>query len=302
MVVSIASHRAQVCLSPIVAGLLALTFMACGARSGFTDTSGGGVGGDDDMREGSCAMPIELAFEPQTVRGRLLGGGSAEGWCGEDGSDSGREDTYLLTPPYSTDVILTLREGTDFPALLRVTADACVAEDGTLPETCVIPDLDDPRHFWAEAGRDYYISIDSEAGIDGRYELDIAFGWPPLESCDLHSMVINQQPGGIFLWENTLASGQGRVDGACGGPGRENMFLLNVQEAGLITVNVSGSLGIRPVVSVRSSCAAASELICASGENPSSLEYFFPGPGEYYLVVDQEGVEGGDYVLEVYFS
>ncbi len=247
-------------------------------------------------------MPIELTFEPQTVRGRLLGGGSAEAWCGEDGSDSGREDTYLLTPPYSTDVILTMREGTDFPALLRVTANACVAEDGTLPKTCVIPEIDDSRHFWAEAGQEYYISIDSEAGVDGRYEFDIAFGWPPLETCDVHSMPINQQPGGLFLWENTLDRGQGRVDGACGGPGHEDMFLVNVQEPSLMTAIVSANSDIQPVISVRSSCAAASELTCTSGENPGTVEYFFPAPGEYYLVVDQEGIEGGDYVLEVLFN
>ena len=287
-------------MGPIFAGLV-LMLTACGARSGFTDTGGGGVGGDDDMREGSCAMPIDLAFEPQIVRGRLLGGGSAEAWCGDAGSDAGREDTYLLTPPYSTDVILTMRDGTDFPALLRVTAGGCIAEDGTVPETCVIPEIDDPRHFWAEAGQDYYISIDSAAGVDGRYELDIAFGWPPLDSCELHSMAITQQPGGHFLWENTLASGQGRVDGACGGPGREDMFLVNVQEPSLMTVVVNSD-SIQPVISVRSNCAAASELTCSVGENPNTVEYFFPAAGEYYLAIDQEGVSGGDYVLEVFFN
>jgi len=276
---------------------------ACGARSGLIEDDGSGS--DDDMREGSCAMPIELPFEPQTVRGRVVGGGSAEAWCGEDdGGDLGREDTYVLTPPYSTDVILTMRDGTDFPALLRVTADACVAPEGQLPETCVVPEIDDPRHFWAEGDREYYISVDSPAGADGRYELDVAFGWPPLETCDVHPMVINEQPGGFFAWQNDLSRGQGRVSGACGGPGREDMFKVSINNPTLMTVVVQAQ-GLRPAVGLRSSCAAASEIVCDADETGNAeavvLERFMD-PGDYYLVIDQLDVDGGEYVLEVSFS
>ncbi|MCA9660825.1 MAG: hypothetical protein KC486_20955 [Myxococcales bacterium] len=302
-----ASPRA---LRPLLVGVLAALSLAadvgCGARSGFSDDGGDTFsdGGDDDTREGSCAMPIELPFAPITVRGRLLGGGSARGWCGEDnGGDRGREDTYVLTPPYSTDVILTLGEGTDFPALLRVTPDACVAEADVLPEICIAPEIGDARHFWAEGGREYYISVDSPAGTDGRYELDVAFGWPPLEACAVHPNTINQEPGGYFLWENELGGGQGRVDGPCGGPGTENMFRLQINEPTYMSVFVTTE--IDAVISVRSSCAAASELTCTNGGNETGfagLDYFFADPGEYYLVVDQADISGGYYLLEVYFG
>ncbi len=288
-------------------GALVLLLGACGARSGFTDGGDSdGLGGDDDMREGSCAMPIELPFAPTTVRGRLVGGGSAEGWCGDDGDlDRGREDTYLLTTPYSTDVILTMRDGTDIQALLRVNPSGCDAVDERLPEICVVPDIDDPRHFWAEAGQEYYISVDSPPGSDGRYELDIAFGWPPLEACDVHPTSIAQEPGGFFLWENNLGSGQGRVDGACGGPGRENMFLLEIKEPSLMTVVVE-STTIRPIISVRSNCAAASEINCVADEAGDQggifLEHYFEEPGNYYLAIDQADVAGGDYLLQVSFN
>ncbi|MEZ4381571.1 MAG: hypothetical protein R3A79_09495 [Nannocystaceae bacterium] len=296
-------------LGPLLVGAFAALSLAaasgCGARSGFSDTGDTyGDGGDDDTREGSCAMPIELPFSPITVRGRLLGGGSARGWCGEnDGSDRGREDTYVLTPPYSTDVILTLGDGTDFPATLRVTPDACVAEGDVLPEICVAPEIGDARHFWAEGGREYFISVDSPAGTDGRYELDVAFGWPPLEACAVHPNAINQEPGGYFLWENDLPAGQGRVDGPCGGPGTENMFRLQINEPTPMYVLVTTSMNA--ALSLRTSCAAASELECSVGGDElgaAVLEHYFETPGEYYLVIDQGDVRGGYYTLEVYFG
>lgn len=298
--------RPGLALALVLAGSLGGSIVGCGARSAFTDDGGDtDGGGDDPERLGSCDMPITLPFAPQTVRGRLVGGGSAEGWCGEaDGGDRGREDTYVLTPPYSTDVILTLRDGTDFPAMLRVTPDTCREREGVLPEICVVPEIDEAWHFWAEAGHDYNISVDSPAGTDGRYELEVTIGWPPLEACDIHPTAITYEPGGYFLWENDLAAGQGRVDGACGGPGRENMFRLVVTQPTYFAAQVTYN-DMTPVVNLRTSCAAASEIICDTREAGSGqifLEYFFDAPGEYYLVVDQGDVRGGNYVLEIYWG
>ncbi|MEZ4454308.1 MAG: hypothetical protein R3B09_32950 [Nannocystaceae bacterium] len=290
---------------------LALTLAGCGGRSAFSTGAFDSDGDTDtpsdteDEREGGCDHPIELPFAAQTVRGRVVGGGRAGGWCGEDidGGDRGGEDTYLLTPPYSTDVILTFREGTDFPAILRVTPDVCYETEGVLPEICAEAAVDDSRYFLAEAGHTYNITVDSPAGTDGRYVLDIVLGWPALEVCPIHPATITQEAGGYFQWANDLPRGQGRVDGFCGGPGTENMFRMTVNEPSFMSA-VIGYEGIQPVVSVRSSCAVASELECDYAETTSgqlSFEHFFDAPGEYYLVIDQGGIDGGSYSLEVFF-
>ena len=81
------------------------------------------------------------------------------------------------------------------------------------------------------------------------------------------------------------------------------MFRLQINEPTYMSVFVTTE--IDAVISVRSSCAAASELTCTNGGNETGfagLDYFFADPGEYYLVVDQADISGGYYLLEVYFG
>jgi hypothetical protein len=287
-----------------LAAILALALIpGCGARSSIFDGVASGLDPGPEDRLGGCANPIELPFTPQTVRGRLLGGGRVEGWCGEFSDDVGREDVYKVAIPYNTDVIITMTEETDFDAVLRITADACEEEAAPVPEICVAPEIGEYRYFFAEGGRDYYIAIDSPAGVDGRYGFSVAFGWPPFEACSLHSSTISAEPGGFFRWANTFGLGQGQVDGSCGGPGRENMFRVDVTEPTLMRA-VARLTGMQGVLSVRSSCGGLSELACEaspSREGALTLEYYFDVPGEYYLVIDQVDVAGGSYELEIEF-
>ncbi len=295
-------HARNVALVAAFAALMALT--GCGARSSVFDV--GGEGGDDpgpDDRPGSCDNPVEIGFQAQTIRGRLLGGGRVEGWCGEFNDDRGREDVYSFVAAYATDVTFVFHEETDFPAVLRVNADTCEQSDAVLPELCAAPEVGQYWTFFAEAGREYLIAIDSPAGTDGHYAFDMAIGWPPLDACPIHSQTITGEVGSVFQWGNTFGRGQGRVDSNCGGPGRENMFRVDVLEPTLMVANINHT-GMQATASIRTSCGVVSELACDAAQTADGdlyFEYFFPGPGEYYFVVDQVGVDGGTYALDVIF-
>lgn len=292
-------------LGVIVAGALAL---ACGIRTGPPEEDTGsdesGVPPGPDPREGSCDNPFVLPFANYVVRGRLQGPGRDEGWCGDGENDAGAEDTYLITPKFDTDVLVFVTPETEFEASLRVTRDGCYSDDANLPRMCAAPVGDHPYwHFFAQAGHEYSLTIDSPAETDGRYGLQIFYSPPELTACPVHEVQIDQAPGGHFMWSNTLGGRGGRVDGFCGGPGNENMFQLNVWYPGLISFQVQSEPSFAPILSVRTGCGGTTELECTSmeqqGSSTFSLSRFFE-PGTYYVVVDQGGVAGGEYLLDVF--
>ena len=290
-------------------GVLALA--ACGLRSDADDDDTGGdvdtIGGDTeaDPREGSCDTPYVLPFANFEVRGRLLGPGKVRGWCGrdaEDDPDAGPEDSYIVTPTFNVDVLVVIPES-DFVPSVRVTKDGC--REDVFPQVCVTPvAAGDLRHFFAETGHTYTITIDSPEGTDGNYTMQLLYGDPGIAACPIHPNIITQKPGGFFTWSNSFGRRQGEVDGACGGPGAENMFQVNVSYPGFFNFRVTASNGFEPVLSVRSSCGGATELQCTSseltGSTDLSIDHFFEVPGTYYVVVDQVGVDGGDYTLDVF--
>jgi hypothetical protein len=134
----------------------------------------------------------------------------------------------------------------------------------------------------------------------------VVFGWPTLDLCDIHEEIIEQVPGGTFIWENDLGGGQGRADGYCGGPGRENMFPIAVTYPGSMFAEVVGSGTFDPVLSLRSSCAGVSELQCTDetqwSDGYAAIDAFVEPGLEYYLAVDQLDHDGGPYTLTVYFQ
>ncbi len=292
-----------------LAGALALA--ACGLRSDADDEDTGGdveTFGQDteaDPREGSCDTPYVLPFANFEVRGRLLGPGKVRGWCGRDADDdpdAGPEDSYIVTPTFNVDVLVVIPDA-DFVPSLRVTKDGC--QEDVFPQVCATPvEAGDLRHFFAETGHTYTITIDSPEGTDGNYTMQLLYGDPGIAACPIHPNVITQKPGGFFTWSNTFGRRQGEVDGACGGPGAENMFQVNVSYPGFINFRVTASNGFEPVLSVRSSCGGATELQCTSselaGSTDLSIDHFFEVPGTYYVVVDQAGVDGGEYTLDVF--
>ena len=292
------------------AGLLALGLLAgaCGVRTGppDEDTAGSGPTGDDP-REGGCDIPFVLPFANIEVRGRLQGPSRVNGWCDVDGNGGGGEDTYLITPPVTTDVLVFVLPDTEFDATLRVTRDGCYHDDANVPRICAAPIGDSVpyRHFLAEAGHSYSLTIDSPEDTDGLYTMQVFYGQPGLEACPIHPSQINQEPGGYFTWSNSFTGRQGLVDGLCGGPGAENMFQINVVYPGNIRFRVSADDSFAPVLSVRTGCGATTELACTSMELEGSatfeLNWFFT-PGTYYIVVDQDDVRGGKYELEAFID
>lgn len=293
----------------VLAGALALA--ACGLRSDADEEDSGsadetfGNETESDPREGSCDTPYAVPFANFEVRGRLLGPGKVRGWCGrdvEDEPDAGPEDSYIITPSFNVDVLVVVPDA-DFTPTLRVTKDGC--REDVFPQVCataVTPG--DLWHFFAETGHTYTVTIDSPEGTDGNYTMQFLYGDPGVGACPIHPSVITQKPGGFFTWSNSFGRRQGQVDGACGGPGAENMFQINVSYPASINFQLTGSGGLEPVLSIRSSCGGATELECTSQEitNSSSLsiDHFFDVPGTYYVVVDQAGVAGGDYTLDVF--
>jgi hypothetical protein len=290
--------------------VLGLGGLGCGLRSDplFEGelVDAGEAGSDpsdsgDDSGPSECDAPAEMPLENVTVKGRVSGGGAEQGWCGQDG---GPEKVYSLTPSYNTDVTLVVTIA-DTPLTLRVVEDGCSANEG-ITRVCANDFVEQSRHFLAQAGHVYSIIVDSDTGASGDFSFDVIYGWPTLEQCGVHDEVILQEPGGSFVWFNEFGRGQGNVDGLCGGAGRENMFRVQVDHAGGIYAEVSASDGFEPVVSLRTSCAAVSELTCSSAEaNGYATLQSFVDPNvspDYFLVVDQVGYLGGSYGLNVYFD
>ena len=292
----------------------ALGLAACGLRSDADEEDSGGGGGETqgetgtDPREGSCDTPFVLPFANFEVRGRLAGPGKIRGWCGRDledksEPDAGPEDSYIVTPTFNVDVVVVIPEA-DFVPTLRVTKDGCRESEEVLPAICAAPAGDTVWHFFAEVGHDYTITVDSPTGTDGHYAMQVLYGDPGLAACPIHPNQITQEPGGFFTWSNDFNRRQGQVDGACGGPGAENMFQINVSYPGLIDFRVEADERFEPVLSVRSGCGGVTELQCSSaaqtGSNILTVSQFFDVPGTYYVVVDQGGIAGGNYRLEVF--
>nr|MCH9687557.1 hypothetical protein [Deltaproteobacteria bacterium] len=202
------------------------------------------------------------------------------------------------------DVLLSLDPvATDFTPTLRVIESGCDTNTG-ITRICTQSILQEPFHFLAEAGKVYTVIIDSRDGDEGTYALKVDLGEPPVTQCPLHPEVIEQMSGSTFLWNNEFSQGQGRVDGYCGGPGRENMFRLVASNPGTMIATVQSTGGFAPVLSMRTGCAALSELACSSEPAGAAavLEYFIPQPGQYYLVVDQGEIGAGGYSLQVQFE
>lgn len=304
--------QGAVALGLAVTAVLGLA--ACGLRSDADEEDSGGGGETQgetgiDPREGSCDTPFVLPFANFEVRGRLAGPGKVRGWCGRDledksEPDAGPEDSYIVTPTFNVDVVVVIPEA-DFVPTLRVTKDGCREQrEDALPAICAAPAGDTVWHFFAEVGHDYTITVDSPGGTDGHYTMQVLYGDPGVAACPVHPNQITQEPGGFFTWANDFSRRQGQVDGACGGPGAENMFQINVSYPGLIDFRVEADDSFQPVLSVRSGCGGVTELQCTSavqtGSGILTVSQFFDAPGTYYVVVDQSGIAGGNYRLEVF--
>ena len=90
----------------------------------------------------------------------------------------------------------------------------------------------------------------------------------------------------------------------CGGPGRENMFPVVATYSGNLYAHVETTGGFAPVLSLRTDCAALSELACSTGPagGVADLVYTIVEPGQYYLAVDQAQIGAGGYSLRVDFD
>ncbi len=103
-----------------------------------------------------------------------------------------------------------MQPSTEFTPTLRVTRDGCYMDDNNLPRVCAAPYGDVPfRHFFAEAGHEYFVTVDSPEGTDGHYAMQVVYTSPPIEGCLVHSTQINQEIGGLFMWNNVLGGRAG---------------------------------------------------------------------------------------------
>lgn len=266
------------------------------------DTGGGG----NDM-PGSCSAPIDFPPLPGNLPLRVRGGISGcstgdESWCGANGG----EDYYRLPEPdVPRDVTVQfIPDETDFAPVFRVVrsagVDPCDPYDVISTEVCTDIDVGADRFSWlAEPGYEYYVIVDSRFGTVGEYGFDITVGPGGLDdSClddpDTEEIVLGV--GGEFIWNDTIEEGQGIIDGACGGLGRERVFPLTTTSGGTLRVTaipIDGSSDA--AVSLRDGCAATSELACSSGGN--ELVFDLPGPFSSNLAVDFINPEGGPFQL-----
>ncbi|MBL4684609.1 MAG: hypothetical protein JKY37_08485 [Nannocystaceae bacterium] len=295
-----------------VVALWAVVALGCGLRSDplipvelLPDDGGGSDDGDavDPDRIGSCNDRLVLPTVDAAVSGELARGGSlSEGTCGRD---DGPEDAYVLLATSTTDVQIIFDASTEFDPVLRVELEGCGGEGIEL--VCDRNIIEAPFHFLVEAGLEYTVTVDSKKGQSGNYAFDVVYGAPALDQCPVHPEFINQVSGATFVWGNTFSPGHGRIDGFCGGPGRENMFPLTASYPGFMYISATGTNGFSPVVSFRTGCGATSELGCARDGDTgipgtAELEAYIDGPGQYYIVVDEAGLDGGDYSLRVEFE
>jgi hypothetical protein len=298
--------------------LLLLAVSACGLRTDpdstlvcvdDDDSMATGTGGFEP-RIGSCLDPFDLPLMPLNVQGQIGGCSDIDGWCG----GSGPEDVYrLITTVNPIDVTVDFRpDQTTIDPVMRVVrspiGEAC-AEAAIIDQGICAPIVNElsKRHFLIEVGFEYYLIVDSGHGEAGEYGFDITYGVGPLveNECfaEIEEQQINLGLGGQFVWEASLDDGQGILDGFCGGPGAEAIFAVNTTSAGTLVASVLGDSGLEPMLSVRPACAAGSELNCDSStaqlDHSANLAYAVPGATTVYLVVDQLGVEGGSYTLNV---
>lgn len=293
-------------LRRLAAVALALSW-GCGLRSdplfeGVLLDEGSDEGDPNDSGDdpAACDSPIAMPAMNVTVTGQLKGDSQQGGWCG---SDNGPEIVYELLAPYTTDIAFTVTQS-DAPLTLRVEEGVCGSDAAA--KICATDFQTQSRHFLALGGTTYYITVDTDSANGTKFEFDVVYGWPALTDCPIHEMPIVQEPGGSFQWFNDFGKSQGQVDGFCGGPGRENMFAVTPTYPGNMYASVTGNGGFSPVISLRTNCAAVSELICqAAGPNGSVEANVFMDPAvspTYYVEVDQVGYDGGSYELVVSFD
>lgn len=266
------------------------------------DTGGGG----EDM-PGSCSAPIDFpplaTGVPLRVKGGISGCSTGdESWCGANGG----EDYYRLPEPAApTDVTVQfIPDETNFAPVFRVVrtadVDPCEVYDNISTEVCTNIDVDADRYSWlAEPGYEYLVVVDSRFGTVGEYGFDIILGSAAVDDACLDDPTtepIVLGAGGEFIWNDSIEEGQGTIDGACGGLGKEKVFPISTTSGGTLRVTVVPTdADANVAVSLRDGCAATSELICSSGGN--ELVFDLAGPFESNLAVDFINPEGGNFQL-----
>jgi hypothetical protein len=281
----------------------------CGLRSNPLDEFDGEVDlteGEDPGEVSSCAAPkdIPAEFETFLLTGQLRGSGSERGPCGRD---DGPEAVHSFSPAAAGDVsVRVLPEETSFSPTIRVERDTCGDPTGTA-ELCAADFRREDgtaglaRHFHAQPGFTYFVTIDSPAGTSGSYGVELRSGPAPLEQCAVHRETITYARGGTFSWINDFGEGYGRVQSRCGAPGRENMFRLSMGSSGWVGARVTGNAGFVPVLSLRGGCSMASERECSPASGSVAAGEWFLEAGEHYLVVDNASTAAGGYELFVEF-
>lgn len=309
------------CLRPaeaVLGGVLVLG-TGCGLRSnalddfdaaGMLDDAGVSEDSGSGGGEASCAMPKSIPADINgfVLSGSLRGSGNEVGQCGRD---DGPEAVWAYTPVAEVDVSLRANPGqSSFVPTVRVERDSC-GDPGRPAELCasdllrteggddrLVPGL--ARHFLAQPGSTYFITVDSPGGTTGSYHIELEAGPPSIDQCSVHAETIVYAHGGTFSWINEFSAGYGRVSSRCGAPGKENMFRLVVDRPGWVFANAIATGGFVPVLSLRTACSATSELECTS-QSGNAIGEWFVEAGDYFLTIDNGATAAGGYELHLDF-
>lgn len=107
--------------------------------------------------------------------------------------------------------------------------------------------------------------------------------------------------------QGTLASGTSTLQGACGGPGTEDVYELRIMHPKVVVATTDGASTADTVLYLRTASCTDPNMELACDDDISSLDHnstvtaSITEPGTYYLVVDTKSSAGGTYDLHVQF-
>jgi hypothetical protein len=154
----------------------------------------------------------------------------------------------------------------------------------------------------------WFLWVDSETAVGGAYELELSVDLAPsIDSCSAPGVL---RGGELIEVAHSTAGLADDFSSGCGGPGAPDaVYRLTLDRPRRVRLEAIGSMGFRPLLSLRGTCSeAASELACAVGvasTATATIELPFLEAGSYWVVIDgasSSGLSGGRFRLQAMLS
>jgi hypothetical protein len=152
----------------------------------------------------------------------------------------------------------------------------------------------------------FFLWVDSETNVGGDFELELTFDdSPSVDSCSAPGVL---RGGDVIDVTGDTAGLADDVSSSCGGAGAgDAVYRLRLDRPRRVRVEATGSLGFRPVVSIRSACAdVASEAACAQAvvaATAALVEVPAAEAGDFFVIVDGAPTNGsGRFNLRISLS